>query len=311
MNQSDLEYFVKVVEAGSFSQASILLGVAQPAVSRHVKELEAELKINLLYRNGRGVVLTEAGEKLYVRARLILEQMSDARLEALSLAGGTIESAAIGLPASVARLLAAPLFEMLRAAYPNARLRLIEALNGHLLEWLAAQRLDVAILYASEATQRLNADPLFVDRLSLVVGGGRTLPPETPAAALSNLPLVLPSRLHGLRHQLEVWAARNGIELSVRAECDAFCALLQLVRHGSYATIFPAGAIREEIESRRLASSLIVDPYAERSLVLVTPINRPVTAGTTELLRLVKQLVRTMDAAAGWSSAVSRATPQP
>jgi hypothetical protein len=54
-----------------------------------------------------------------------------------------------------------------------------------------------------------------------------------------------------------------------------------------------------------------VDPYAERSLVLVTPINRPVTAGTTELLRMVKQLVRTMDATAGWSSAESHATLQP
>jgi LysR family nitrogen assimilation transcriptional regulator len=301
MNQRDLEYFVKVVEAGSFSHASILLGIPQPAVSRHVKELETELKINLLYRNGRGVVLTEAGERLYTRATAILEQMAEARLEALSLAGGGIESATIGMPPSLARLLTVPLTSVLQAAYPRSRLKIIDAFNGHLLEWLTASRLDAAIVYVTDATQRLNADPLFRERLSLVTApGARPSPAETPADALAGLPLVLPSRPHGLRHQLEVWAAKGGIELNIRAECDSFCSLLQLVRDGRYATVFSAAALGEEIERDEIVASLIVEPQVERSFVLATPANRPVTCGVSEFSRMVKQAVRSVGNPLGW-----------
>lgn len=293
MNQRDLEYFVKVVEAGSFSQAAIFLGIAQPAVSRHVKDLETELRINLLYRNGRGVVLTEAGERLYARATAILEQMEAARAEILSLSGSGIVSATVGMPPSLARLLAVPLTRSVHESHPDAKLRFIEAFNGHLLEWLGAGRLDVGVLYASEATQRLNADPLMSEPLDLIASprGGK-LPEEIPAAMLARHPLVLPSRPHGLRHQLEMWAARSGIELNVRAECDAFCSLIELVRSGAAATILPRRPLAEEIERRCLTAARIVEPTPERSLVLAVPTNRPMTAGVKELTRIVKDVVR-------------------
>jgi LysR family nitrogen assimilation transcriptional regulator len=105
MNQKDLESFVKVVEAGSFSQAALLMRKPQPALSRHVRELESVLRVTLLYRNGRGVVATEAGRRLYERANAILEQISAARAEALGQAGRGPEHVTIGLPPTVARLL--------------------------------------------------------------------------------------------------------------------------------------------------------------------------------------------------------------
>lgn len=293
MNQRTLEYFVKVVEAGSFSQAAILLGIAQAAISRHVKDLETELRINLLYRNGRGVILTEAGERLYARATAILEQIEQARSEVLHLSGAGITSAVVGLPPSVARTLSVPLTDALRRAYPDARLRLIEAFNGYLLEWLCAARLDAAILYAGEAAQRLNAEPLFSEPLHLIGASGRAaIALETPALRLAELPMILPSRPHGLRHQLEMWAARNGIELSVRAECDSFCSLIELVRKSDLYTILPAAALREEIAHGFLTSSLIIEPTIDRALVLALPPNRPVSASVTELTRLVKVVTR-------------------
>jgi LysR family transcriptional regulator, nitrogen assimilation regulatory protein len=63
MNSQHLEYFCKVAEFGSFSRAAIFLGINQSALSRHVRNLERDLGIQLFYRNGRGVVLTEFGER--------------------------------------------------------------------------------------------------------------------------------------------------------------------------------------------------------------------------------------------------------
>ena len=69
MDLRQLEYFVRVAELGSFTRASIELGVAQPALSRQVRQLEVELRQSLLSRNGRGAQPTEAGKLLLEHGR--------------------------------------------------------------------------------------------------------------------------------------------------------------------------------------------------------------------------------------------------
>lgn len=295
MNQRDIEYFVKVVEAGSFSQAAIKLGKTQPVLSRHVRDLETDLRVSLLYRNGRGVVLTEAGERLYARATAILEQLAEARSEMLNLCKGGIDSAAIGMPPSVARVLTVPLARTVYARFPDIKLRFTEAFNVHLLEWLSSGAIDLAILYANEATQRLNAEPLLTERMHLIAPAERgCLPPQTPAVALTDLPLVLPSRHNGLRQQVETWATRQGLHLNIRAECDSISSMLRLVEGDMGHTILPASAVQAELEAGKLVSSLINEPFLERSLVLATPANRCVTSGMGELARLVRRQMRAL-----------------
>ncbi|HEY8368076.1 MAG TPA: LysR family transcriptional regulator, partial [Thermodesulfobacteriota bacterium] len=69
MDLRKLRYFVHVAELGGFGRAARSLGVAQPALSRHVRDLERELGVRLLHRNGRGVLLTDAGMHLLPRAK--------------------------------------------------------------------------------------------------------------------------------------------------------------------------------------------------------------------------------------------------
>jgi LysR family transcriptional regulator, nitrogen assimilation regulatory protein len=290
MNQKDLESFVKVVEAGSFSQAALLMRRPQPALSRHVRELESELRVTLLYRNGRGVVTTEAGRRLYERANAILEQISAARAEALGQSGRGPEHVTIGLPPTVARVLSLKLARALYAAYPEMRLTFTEALNGHLLEWLAAGRMDIAILYANDTAPRLHAEKLFEEELCLV--GAGAMPPQIQAASLRDARLILPGRQHGLRRQVESWAGRHGIGLNVRAECDGLSAILQLVAGGLGCTILPENAIRAELERGELACAQIVNPTPQRSMVLATPTNRPITQGLNAVARVIKNVVR-------------------
>jgi LysR family nitrogen assimilation transcriptional regulator len=72
MELKQLDYFLGVAESGSFSKAAIRLSVAQPILSRQIKLLESELGVELLYRNGRGVVVSEAGKALETYARSVL-----------------------------------------------------------------------------------------------------------------------------------------------------------------------------------------------------------------------------------------------
>jgi LysR family nitrogen assimilation transcriptional regulator len=70
-----LRYFVKIVEAGSFSRAASLIYIAQPALSDQIAELEEELGTPLLLRSARGVRPTAAGEILYREACAILKHL--------------------------------------------------------------------------------------------------------------------------------------------------------------------------------------------------------------------------------------------
>jgi LysR family nitrogen assimilation transcriptional regulator len=72
MELKQLDYFLGVAESGSFSKAAIRLSVAQPILSRQIKLLESELGVELLYRNGRGVVVSEADKVLENYARSVV-----------------------------------------------------------------------------------------------------------------------------------------------------------------------------------------------------------------------------------------------
>ena len=85
MDIKQLKVFSTAASCGSFSRASVALSIAQPALSRYVKALEAELGVKLFYRNGRGVVLTEAGKMLEQHAKGTLEQAARSASEIAAL----------------------------------------------------------------------------------------------------------------------------------------------------------------------------------------------------------------------------------
>src|SRR5688572_27527184 len=168
MDLKQLEYFVRVAELGSFTRAAIELNVAQPALSRQVRLPEVELRQNLLVRNGRGAVPTEAGKVLLEHGRGILHQVQRARDDLGRLRGGLAGRVAVGLPPSVARVLAVPLTRALREAMPDARIAISEAMSGNLQEWLLSGRMDVVILYNAQFSREVDLLPLFEQELLLV-----------------------------------------------------------------------------------------------------------------------------------------------
>jgi len=297
-----LECFISIAESGSFSNAAIRLGWSQPVLSRYAKELEDELKVKLLYRDGRGVVLTDAGQRFLKRATELLNGFEDARLDALGTPQQVLESAAVGMPPTVTRILALPLARAIYAAYPATQLRLIESFSGHLLEWLSNDRMDAAILYMSEATQRLHAEPLLVERLHLIAPAQEgPLPQRMSLSDVARLPLILPSRPHGLRRQLDTIAMRNGVTLNVRVEADGLVPIVQLVAAGIGYTVLPLPSIQQELDAGLLVSTLIVDPVVERSLVVATAMKRSNRTGIEALIQIIKRQVKELDAETGWS----------
>ena len=148
MDLKRLRYFVCVSELGSFTLAARHLGVAQPALSRHIRQLEAECGSPLLRRNGRGAELTEVGRTMLEHGRSLLEQVG--RLEAglRAAKGAPVGAVNLGLPPSVCMILVEPLFHRLRRDFPGVRLHVSEGFSGDVKDWLVGGRLDVGVLYS-------------------------------------------------------------------------------------------------------------------------------------------------------------------
>src|SRR6201985_3965935 len=101
MQYRHLYYFVKIVEAGSFSQAARIIHVAQPALSQQIAELEAALGIPLLQRSARGIRPTAAGQRFYEEASSILRRY-EGRPGLVHSSGGDIAGrVGLGMPASL------------------------------------------------------------------------------------------------------------------------------------------------------------------------------------------------------------------
>src|SRR6478672_6519497 len=248
MDLRQIEYFVRVAELGSFTRAAAALDIAQPALSRQVRLLEVELRQNLLVRNGRGAVPTEAGKTLLEHGRGILHQVQRAKEDLGRLRGGLSGRVAVGLPNSVARVLTVPLTRAFREQMPDARLSISEGLSGALEAGLVSGRLDIVVLYNAQPSRELDATPLMDEELLLVRArppGLHEDPPPGPVTLdeVAALPLVIPTRPNAIRMHVEARMADIGRRPQVALEIDGVSAILELVRDGAGCAILTRNAV--------------------------------------------------------------------
>jgi LysR family nitrogen assimilation transcriptional regulator len=302
MDLKQLNYFKHVAELGSFSKASTFLNIAQPALSRQVKQLEDRLGISLLYRNGRGVTMTKAGELLLVQANLMLEQLNRTYQEIAGLKGDIAGRTILGLPPTVSQVLVRPLINSLRTEYPDISLQVVEAFSGHVLEWLGDGRLDVAVLYNAPRTRHLKTDRLLIEELVLVSPSRPDNEPggDIEMSKLEHLPLVLPSRPHGLRLLVDEVAAKHGLKLQVNFEIDALSLIKDLVEDGAGSTILPYVSVHRETIEGKMATRRIAGQPFTRTLVMATSTQRPLTTATRTLAAFVKAEVKNLHGSGIW-----------
>jgi LysR family nitrogen assimilation transcriptional regulator len=290
-----LRYFVGIVDEGSISLAAQRLHVAQPALSQHVRNLEETLGTSLLLRSARGVRPTEAGRRLYERALAILKDVDEAADLVRGCAGSPRGPVTIGMPTSVALVLAVPLIEAVRQELPQVQLRLMEGMSGTILEWLHGRRLDLAMLFDVERSTAIKVEPLVTESLHAVCppGSGSEDMPFWRAAAL---PLIVPGRPHGLRERIERAARAAGVMLNVTAEVDGLPQIKMLVQRGVGCSILSLSAVRDEWQRRTVTIRAITDPTIQRTVSLChSKAHAPTAAAEAVrriLYRIMDQLVR-------------------
>lgn len=295
MDIRELRSFIHVARAGSFSRAASELYIAQPALSRQIAKLEAEIGVPLLVRYGRGVRLTAAGARLLERAEMITYMVSETGEQVRASADEERGHLAVGLPPIICALIGAELIQDFKAQWPRVSLHLREGLSSSLQEWVLDKRVDLAVVYNQPLLDLFDVQPLFSEPMILIgPPGSAPAKREFQIRDLADIPLILPALPHSNRRLVEQAAIQHGVRLRVELEVDSMALTKQLVKAGAGYSILTYMAVKEEIARAELIAHSIERP-AIRSTVAITTLresrpSRLVNAWSTMLREKLIQL---------------------
>jgi LysR family nitrogen assimilation transcriptional regulator len=297
MDLKQLEYFRHVAELGSFTRAASFLSVVQPALSRQVRQLEVELGQSLFERNGRGVVLTEAGARLLEHTRGILMQIGRARQDLEDQRNGDTGHIVLGLPPSLGRSVTVPLVKAFKEHLPNASLATVEGLSAYILEWLALGRVDFALVYNAAPSPAVTVLPLLDEQLFLIVPRDGAARPRRGRASitlaeLAQYPLIIPSRPHAVRMSVEHALTGVDSKIQVAHEIESIPAIIDLVRQGLGCAVLPWNAVNSTPWAGEVLVKPILSPTLRTSLSIATSAQRPVGSLVRRAIDVVRDIVR-------------------
>lgn len=284
MHLRTLRYFVAVADAGSLTAAAAAIRIAQPALTRQMRELEVEMGVQLLQRLPRGVRLTQAGITVYESAQRMLAEA--ARLGQKLARSQPVEKATVVLGASptLARLLLPGLFENCANMLEGISLRTREAFTPALLDWLERGIIDMAVVTNPESGRALSLQPLLAEPFALVSHASMRIGPVVQLNQLARIPLLMTSLHRGI---VERQLLSLGKQLNVHSEIDSVDSIRELVSRGRWATIMPVSVFKESHPPAQIVMSEISGVQLNRQLVLATRLDpRPNPA-----LSLVHELV--------------------
>jgi DNA-binding transcriptional LysR family regulator len=237
MDLRHLRTFVTVADEGTVSRASTLLRVAQPALSRQIREFEEELGVRLFQRIRRRLILTAEGERLLADSRSVLGAVRTLKESAQLLRGGDSGSVKIAAPAQMVERVFSSFLHEYAKSRPNIQVRLTEAAGVRMLKMLERGQIDLAV-----GLKRLTNDEVFetiplpaveflaVCHPSFNLGKGHTV----EVAKLAPYPLLLLEQSYLFRHTFDAACGLAGFKPNIFIESQTAHSLLSLAaaRHG-------------------------------------------------------------------------------
>ncbi|MGC2401804.1 MAG: LysR family transcriptional regulator [Acidobacteriaceae bacterium] len=268
MELRNLRALVEVVRRTTFSGAAKELFATQSAVSKAVKQLEDELGILLLERNGRNSRLTDAGEIVYKRATSILTETKDLVTELSELRGLNRGKLRLGLP-SMGGILFAKSFALFRRQYPDIEIQLFEHGGHRLEELLLAGDIDLAASILP-LNPEFESQPIARQPLKLLTSVTHVLAKRKTVGIrmLSNVPFILFESGFVLNKRIAEACKRQGFAPKVAARSSQVDFIVELVAANVGVAILPE-MIAEQFSHRGVTALAIDDPQMEWRLALI------------------------------------------
>ena len=241
-----LRQFVAVAEAGSVGKAARQLHMAQPPLSVHIRNLEAQVGAPLFRRERDGMRLTDAGSALYVRAREALALANDGLEAARAVGAGRRGRLSVGYMFSLGYAVLPRLLPALRRSLPGVELQFVEMSALTCETHIVDRRVTIGLcmpppVQADLVSAHVGREPL---RLAVPSGSALARLASVPVARLQGRPLIgLPTFRNDAEHSMVAsMLRRHGVTMPVVERVETVHAALALVLAGEGLAVVPACA---------------------------------------------------------------------
>lgn len=290
MDVRSIQYFLEVAKECNITRAAENLHMAQPPLSRQMRQLEEELGVELFDRSRKRLKLTEEGELLKRRGEEIVALMERAREEVGDLKNGISGTLYIGTVEGRGPQLLAQWISGFSREYPHVRYELWNGSTDDVVERMQKGLLDLALIAEPFDHERLDyCEVETVPWVAMIPSGHPLAQKEgntVPLRALFSEKLILPSRKSRVR-EIENWFEEYEGELDIVCEMSSFLNARELTRQNIGIAIFPK--VDERYTPPGLVQKEIIDPVKTVEYKLVWDRQKELTVLARRFVAHVKE----------------------
>src|SRR5215211_6216004 len=255
MEIRQLKAFMAIADARTFTAAAQRIHYTQAALSMQIKQLEREVGVPLFTRMPRRVVLTEAGERLMVRAQHILREHDAALAELAELAGAKHGRLRVGSASGMVSTDSLPaILKKLRKLHTHAEVSVTSGTSEELVKKILAGEIDAAFVSLPVQARNVETELLSRDQLVAIASPRHALASQkvVSAFALAGEKLILGERGGNTRRLIDEFFAEAGLKPTVAMELSRQAAIRNMVAADMGVGIVPLSVVRDEVERGRL-----------------------------------------------------------
>jgi LysR family transcriptional regulator, transcriptional activator of the cysJI operon len=252
-----LKVFYTVAQRLSFTKAAGELFITQPAVTKHVKELEQQLNVQLFKRNGNNINLTTAGKVLLGYTEKIFQTYTELETELAQLSNIEAGTLHIGASTTVAQTILPKLLALFKKTYPAISFTFTQGNTDNITQQVLAEKIDIAIVEGAAHYPQIAYAPFAKDEIVLVTRANNQLSKKTEISpkALLNIPLVLREAGSGTLDVIFNALAKvqiNPKDLQIEIQLESSIAIKQYLLYSETATFLSIQSVVSELKYNEL-----------------------------------------------------------
>lgn len=294
MEDHKLRIFCAVAETKSFSKASEIIHLTQPAVSLQIQALEELYETKLFDRSSTTITLTPAGEILYKYAKEILSLYALAVKDIGELTGRVKGSISLGASTTIGNHVLPTVLAEFRKNYPKIKVRLFVGNTRRIVELLNAATIDLGIVEGDVTRQKLKVERLLQDELIVIVSSDHPWSKKRDISIfeVTKEPFIIREEGSGTRQIIEKYLSKHGLginDLKVVMMLGSTEGIKEAVESGIGISIISRWAARKENRYGTLKLLSIKEERLYRDFSLISPKNAIMSHAMTEFLDYIKR----------------------
>jgi len=294
MEDHKLKVFCTVAETRSFSKASEIIHLTQPAVSLQIQALEEVYETKLFDRTSSNVMLTPAGEILYKYAKEILSLFADAEKDIGEITGLVKGSISVGASSTIGNYVLPAVIADFKRKNPKIKIHLLVGNTKRVVEFLNAGNIDLGFVEGEVTKYKIRTEKLISDELGMIVPSTHPWARKKEVSILDVMkePFIFREEGSGTRQVIEKYLQKRGIspqKMKITTILGSTEAIKDAVENGVGLSIVSKWAIRKERRYGSIDMLKFKEGKMLRDFSLIFSRNAVTSYATEEFLNYIKK----------------------